>query len=88
MNSPERQPDELGELKKVVGDFVRRLKNIEGELELLKEQKKDLVEEYKDKLDMKTLNAALRAVKIKKKVAYRDTFDTFCDILEEYETVD
>lgn len=88
MSEPQRQPDELGELKQTVGDFIRRLKNVESELELLKEQKKELVEEYKDQLDMKTLNAALRAVKIKKKVQHKDTFETFMDILEEYETVD
>lgn len=88
MNEPDRQPSELGELKKTVGEFVRRLKNVEGELELLKEQRKDLIEEYKEQLDMKTLNAAIRTVKIKKKVDHKDTFDVFVDILETYETVD
>lgn len=88
MTKPERQPDELGELKSVVGDFVRRLRNVENELELLKEQRKELIEEYKEKLDMKTLNAAIRTVKIKKKIQYKDTFDTFVDILENYETID
>lgn len=88
MTSPERQPDELGELKSVVGEFVRRLRNVENELELLKEQRKELIEEFKEKLDMKTLNAAIRTVKIKKKVQYKDTFDTFVDILENYETID
>jgi len=88
MQGPEKQPSELGELKKTVGEFVRRLKNVENEMELLKEQRKDLIEEYKEQLDMKTLNAAIRAVKIKKKVAHKDTFDVFVDILEEYETVD
>lgn len=88
MTSPERQPDELGELKSVVGEFVRRLRNVENELELLKEQRKELIEEFKEKLDMKTLNAAIRTVKIKKKVQYKDTFDTFVNILENYETID
>lgn len=88
MTEPDRQPSELGELKKTVGEFVRRLKNIEGEMELLREQQKDLVDEFKDQLDMKTLKAAIRAVKIKKKIDHKDTFDTFVDILETYETVD
>lgn len=88
MQGPKHQPNELGELKEVVGEFVRRLKVVEGEMDLLKESKKDLIEEFKDKLDMKTLNAAIRAVKIKKKVNHKDTFDAFVDILEEYETVD
>ena len=88
MEGPVHQPDELNELKKVIGEFVRRLKNVEQEADLLKEQRKDLIEEFKEKLDMKTLNAALRAVKIRKKVQHKDTFDTFTDILETYETVD
>lgn len=88
MSEPENQPDELNALKEVVGEFVRRLKVVEGEMELLKESRKDLIDEFKDKLDMKTLNSALRAVKIRKKVKYQDTFDTFVDILEKYETVD
>lgn len=88
MQGPDRQPSELGELKKTVGDFVRRLKSVENEMELLKEQRKDLIEEYKEQLDMKTLNAAIRTVKIKKKVDHVDTFDVFVDILEKYETVD
>lgn len=88
MEGPVNQPDELGALKKVVGEFVRRLKNVEAEMELLKDQKKDLVEEFKDKLDMKTLNAAIRSVKIRKKVEHKDTFDFFFDVLSDYETVD
>lgn len=88
MQGPDKQPDELNALKEVVGEFVRRLKTIEGEMDLLKESKKDLIDEFKDKLDTKTLNSAIRAVKIRKKVKYQDTFDTFVDILERYETVD
>ena len=88
MNGPDQQPDELGALKVVVGEFVRRLKAIEGELDLLKESKKDLVDEFKEKLDTTTLNQALRAVKIRKKAKYMDTFDAFVGILETYETVD
>jgi len=88
MQGPDKQPSELGELKKTVGEFVRRLKTVEGEMELLKEQRKDLIEEFKEHLDMKTLNAAIRTVKIKKKVDHKDTFDAFVDILEEYETID
>lgn len=87
MDAAERQPDELGELTKLVSEFVDKLKVIEGEIDLLKEQQKDLVEDYSDKLDVKTLQAAMRTVKIKKKVGYKDTFDTFVEILEEKETV-
>jgi len=87
MDAAERQPSELGELTKLVSEFVDKLKVIEGEIDLLKEQQKDLVEDYSDKLDVKTLQAAMRTVKIKKKVGYKDTYDTFVEILEEKETI-
>ena len=80
--SRSEQPDELGALKTVVGEFVRRLRTIEGELELLKESRKELVEEFKEKLDTTTLNQAIRVVKIRKKAKYMDTFDTFVQMLE------
>ena len=57
-------------------------------MQILKESRKDLIDEFKDQLDTRTLNAALRAVKIRKKVKYQDAFDTFVEILETYETVD
>ncbi len=87
MDAAERQPDEIGELTKLVSEFVDKLKIIEGEIDLLKEQQKDLVDEYSDRLDIKTLQAAMRTVKIKKKVGYKDTFDTFVEILEEKENI-
>ena len=85
MEGPIHQPDELGALKKVVGEFVRRLKNVEGEMDLLKEQRKDLIDEFKEKLDMKTLAAAIRSVKIRKKIQHKHTFDVFTEILSSYE---
>jgi uncharacterized protein (UPF0335 family) len=87
LDEPDRQPEELGELTVLVSEFVDRLRNIENEIELLKQDQKQLVEDYSDRLDVKTLQAAMRAVKIKKKVSYKDTFDTFIEILEEKENV-
>lgn len=87
MENAERQPDELGALTKLVEEFLEKYKSVENEIELLKEQVKELVEEYSDRLDMKTLKAAMRTVKIKKKVDHKDTYDTFCSILEDKECV-
>lgn len=87
MDAAERQPDEIGELTKLVETFIERFKMIEGEIELLKESQKDLLDEFEDKLDIKTLQAAIRTVKIKKKVGYKDTFDTFVEILERKENI-
>jgi hypothetical protein len=87
MDTADRQPSELGDLKSLVSNFLDRFKNIESEIELLKEDQKQLVEEFSDRLDIKTLQAAMRTVKIKKKVAFKDTFDTFVEILEQKENI-
>jgi uncharacterized protein (UPF0335 family) len=83
----ERQPDELNALKGVVSEFLERYKSIESELELLKDSQKELVEEFKERLDMKTLQAAMRTVKIEKKVNHRDTYETFLELLKERENL-
>lgn len=83
VNPAELQPDELKELKKVVGEFMSRLSNIDNEIETLKEGRKDLIDEYADKLDMKTLTMAIKAVKLEASVAHRDTFDLFVEVLKD-----
>lgn len=82
-NTADRQPTELGELKKVVDQFVDRWTTLQNEMETLKEDEKNLIEEFNDQLDMKTLKQAIRAVKIAKKVDHKDTFDSFVTILED-----
>lgn len=84
----ERQPDELGALKETVREFMKRLTNIENEIGLLNEDKKNLVEEFSDKLDVKTLKQAIRMVKIREKVDRKSTFDAFVDILEQDDLAD
>lgn len=79
----EEMPDELGALRTLIEEFVDRLQNIENEIGLLKEDRADLIEEYKEKLDMPTLKAALQVVKIQKSVKHRDTFDTMMAALED-----
>lgn len=76
-------PDELGALKALVEEFLGKVQNIDNEIQLLKDDRKDLFEEYSDRLDMKTLKAALSIVKIQKGVAHKDTFDCFMEVLEK-----
>ena len=83
----DRQPDELWALSQLVVEFIEKFKSIEAELDLLKDSQKELLDEYADRLDLKTLKAAMRTVKIKKKVDHKDTYDTFVDILETKECV-
>lgn len=81
--SAENQPSELNQLREVVKEFVSKLESIDNEMETLKQDRKELIESYKSKLDIKTLNAVLRVLKIKQQVAHKDTFDAMIEVLEE-----
>lgn len=78
----EASPDELGAIKEIVAEFIKRLQNVENELSLLREDRKALIEEYRDRIDMQTLQAAIKTVKIREKVAHKDTFDEYLSVLE------
>ena len=52
----------------VVSEFIEKLTRIEGEIHLLAEDRKELITDYKDKIDMKALMAAIRIVKIKSRL--------------------
>lgn len=71
------------EVKATVNEFMSRLNNIENELETLKEDKKELIAEFKQKLDVKTLQACLRILKIKRSVEHKGTFDTLMEVLQD-----
>jgi uncharacterized protein (UPF0335 family) len=79
----ENQPDEINDMKALVKEFITRSRNIENEIELLKQDQKDLIEEYAEKLDVKTLKLALKAVKLEASVAHRDTFDIMVEALKD-----
>ena len=77
------QPDEIGTLRNLVKEFITKIEAIDNEIELLKGDRKEVIEEYTDKLDMKTLQAALRVLKIQQGVAHKDTYDLFIEALTE-----
>jgi uncharacterized protein (UPF0335 family) len=77
------QPDELNALKDLVKEFISKVESIDNEVELLKQDRKDLVEEYSQKLDVRTLNAALRVIKIQNTVVHRDAYDLFIEALSD-----
>jgi len=81
-NVGEMMPDELNALKALVKEFVDRIASVDNEIELLKQDRKELLEEYSEKLDLKTLTAALKVVKIQNEVVHRDTFDLFLAALD------
>jgi uncharacterized protein (UPF0335 family) len=69
----------------VIREFVDKLRTIKNEQETLKQDEKDLIEEYSDKLDMKTLKAAMRVVAVREKVDRKDAFDTLVEVLTRLE---
>lgn len=76
-------PDEVGAVRVLVKEFISRAKTIDAEVELLKEDKKNLIEEFKEKLDWKTLQAAMKVVKIEQGVQHKDTYDLFVEALTQ-----
>lgn len=74
-------PDELNALKAVVKEFMDKIQSVDDEVELLKEDRKEIIEEYSDKLDMKTLRIALQVIKLQNAVAHKDAFDLFMEAL-------
>lgn len=80
-NVADMMPDELKALRVLTREFMDRFSQIKSEQEVLKEDEKSLIEEYSEKLDMKTLKAAMRVVKIQSQVAHKDAFDNFIEVL-------
>jgi|SaaInlV_165m_DNA_1040744.scaffolds.fasta_scaffold190153_1 uncharacterized protein (UPF0335 family) len=83
-NNANQQPDELNALNKLVEQFIKRLNAIESNVDLLKEEKKELLQEYKNRLDVKTLSAAMRVAKIRRTSSDLHQLDCFVEILEKY----
>jgi uncharacterized protein (UPF0335 family) len=49
-------------------EFIEKLTSLENEAKLLADDRKALIDEYKDKLDMKAVQAAIKIAKIKAKL--------------------
>lgn len=77
------QPDEVNSLRSLVKEFINKIDSVDNEIELLKEDRKEIIEEYGEKLDLKTLTAALKVVKIQRQVSHKDTFDLFVEALTD-----
>ncbi len=71
--------------KTVLSEFIEKYIAIENEQKLLAEDRKTLVSEYKDKLDVKSVQAALRVVRLKSKLDVSDDeFDNMLLALERH----
>ncbi len=80
-SGPTREKKQMADT--VVKEFMERLTSIENEMKLLGDDRKALVEEYKDKIDMKALRAAIRIVRIKSKLgASEPECDTYMEEID------
>ncbi len=77
------QPDSLTDLKPIIKEFINRLSSIEHEIETLTEDRKELFEEFSQKVDIKELKAALRVHKIEQKVNHRHAFESILECLKD-----
>jgi hypothetical protein len=76
-------PGDLQSAKKIALEYVKRLQAIDDEIETLKEDKQVLRAEFKRKVDLKTLDQALKVLKIESEIKHRDAFDTFVEALRK-----
>ena len=64
-------------------EFISKLKRIEGEIQLLNEEKKDLFADFKSDFDPKVLREAVRSVKARIKLGDAvNQLDEIVDVLE------
>ncbi|HIL27111.1 MAG: GapR family DNA-binding domain-containing protein [Nitrospinaceae bacterium] len=71
-------------IKDDIKELVEKLMRIEGERQLLGEEQKQLFDDYKTKLDIKAVKAAIRIAKIKSGVDVSD--DSLGEMVEAAES--
>lgn len=78
---PNNMPENINDLKPIVTEFIERFRQLENEEQELKLQKNELIEQYADKLDTKTLKLAMKEVALRAKVERKHYFDLFVHVL-------
>ena len=53
--------------KEIVCELLDKIESIENEMTILREDRKDVLTEYKEKLDVKAFRAAIQIYKIRRK---------------------
>lgn len=64
-----------------VKELINRINQIDNEIKLLQEDRKSVLEDYKDRLDIKAFKAAMKIVKIRESVDSSE-LDQIIDVLE------
>jgi len=69
-------------ISETVRELVEKITQIDNEIKLLQEDRKEVLEDYKDKLDLKAFKAALRIVKLRENVDGTE-LDNILEVLEK-----
>jgi uncharacterized protein (UPF0335 family) len=67
--------------KEIVQELIEKITSIDNEIKLLQDDRKELLEEYKNKIDIKAFKAALRIIKLRENVDGSE-LDSILDALE------
>lgn len=78
LKTEEDSQNELATLR----EYLKRRRVIESEITILKEDIKTLDEEFKTKLDIKTVKLAIALTKTLDKVNHKYTFDLYADMIK------
>jgi uncharacterized protein (UPF0335 family) len=65
-----------------VRELVEKITQIDNEIKLLQDDRKAVLEDYKDKLDLKAFKAALRIVKLRENVDNTE-LENILEVLEK-----
>jgi uncharacterized protein (UPF0335 family) len=71
--------------KETIHELVEKILDMEHEIKTLQENRKEVLDEYKDKIDLKVFNAALKIARIKAKLAQtsNESLDEILDAVED-----
>lgn len=84
METEDREEELSGKTQReLIHEYLKRLMVIENEMEVLKTDKKELNEQFKDRIDLKTLNQALKVHKIVESVQHKTAYEEILDLLEK-----
>ncbi len=64
-----------------VKELIEKITQIDNEIKLLQEDRKTVLDDYKEKLDLKAFKAAMRIIKVRESVDGSE-LDNYLDILE------
>jgi uncharacterized protein (UPF0335 family) len=65
-----------------IKELLEEMLRIDNEISLLRDEKKDVFDRFKNEVDPRTFKAALQVAKIKTKVNHLDEFERILDVCD------